>query len=346
MTQDRVHLMGADIAEQPEALARLLGGPSLHRVGQVAAVIRDRGPRFVLLAARGTSDHAALYAKYLAEVSLGLPAGMVTPSAMTAYGARPDLSDVLLITVSRDGDAADLQEILQIARAGGATTIAVTNDPGSEQAQAAELQLDVMAGPEPSGASTKSYTCELLSLWLVIDAVRGGDGQAAEAIPVAAQALVDRRGEVCLLARRYRARHRFVTTGRGYSYPTAREAASLLMETAGVSAHAYSGADLLHGPLNMIERDHPVIAVVPDGRGAKAMRPVLERLADRGAEVAVFGAGSTALGTVGYRLEPQGIAEELHPVLDIVPLQQLALELALAREGADPPDNGGEPSRP
>jgi glucosamine 6-phosphate synthetase-like amidotransferase/phosphosugar isomerase protein len=108
------------------------------------------------------------------------------------------------------------------------------------------------------------------------------------------------------------------------------------METSYVAANAFSGADLLHGPLAMIDHDHPVIAVVPDGRGADAMAPVLERLADRGADVTVFGgARSVGLGTVGFDLGCEQVTEELHPVVDIIPLQQLALQMTLAR-GFDP----------
>ena len=101
MAEDRGALMAAEIAEQPEALARLLVPETLERVHEIVGTVRERSPRFVLLAARGTSDHAALYAKYLVEVSLGLPAGLASPSTMTAYGARPNLSDVLLLTVSQ-----------------------------------------------------------------------------------------------------------------------------------------------------------------------------------------------------------------------------------------------------
>ena len=122
MNQTRGALMAAEIAEQPEALARLLEPETLQRIAALAATIRQRSPRFVLLAARGTSDHAALYAKYLVEVSLGLPAGLASPSTMTAYGARPDLSDVLLLTVSQSGGSPDLVETVRTARSGGATT--------------------------------------------------------------------------------------------------------------------------------------------------------------------------------------------------------------------------------
>lgn len=336
MRETRGVLMSAEIAEQPEALLRLLAADRLEQVAHLAETVRRRAPRFVLLAARGTSDHAALYGKYLVEVSLGLPAGLASPSTMTAYGARPDLSDVLLLTVSQSGSTLDLLQTVRTARAGGATTLSVTNSADSELARESELHLDVLAGPERAVAATKSYSAQLLALWLFVEMYRGGDGAAAMAIPGAAQSLVDRRPEVAALASRYRFTDRLVTTGRGYSYPTARESALKLMETSYVAAHAFSGADLLHGPLAMIDHDHPVLAIVPDGVGADAMRPVLERLSERGADVAVFGGGQLVeMGTVGMDLGCPDVTEELHPVVDIIPLQLLALEMALAR-GFDP----------
>lgn len=332
----RGFMTSAEIGEQPEALARLLAPGALASVGALAEVVRARSPRFVLLAARGTSDHAAQYAKYLVEVSLGLPAGMASPSTMTAYGARPDLSDVLLLTISQSGGSSDLIQTVRTARAGGATTVSLTNTPGSALAAQSELHLDILAGPELSVSATKSYSSELLALWLVVQEIRGADISAAHGIPAAARAMVERRGEIADLAARFRLVDRMVTTARGYSYPTAREAALKLMESASVAAHAYSGADLLHGPLTMIDHDSPVLAVVPDGHGAEAMRPVLERLAERGADVTLFGGGQTeGMGSAVFPLGAPGISEELHPVVDIIPLQLLALEMALAR-GLDP----------
>lgn len=331
-------LMAAEIAEQPDVLQGLLtaGGPAARHL---AGVVAERSPRFVLLAARGNSDNAALYAKYLVEVSLGLPAGMAAPSTMTAYGARPDLSDVLLLTVSDGGISPDLVQTVRTARAGGATTLSITNDAGSSLAAESELHFDIRAGLERAGA-TKSYSAQLLALWLVVDALRGGDGSAAAGLPAAAESLVARGREVAALAARYRRTDRFVTTARGYSYATARETAGKLMETACVAAHAFSGADLLHGPLAMINQDHPVLAIVPDGLGADAMRPVLERLNERGADVAVFGGSqSLGFGAVSFDLGCPQISEELHPVIDIIPLQYMALELALGR-GLDPGARG------
>lgn len=325
--------MAREIAEQPQALARLL--EAADSITAVARAIEQRRPRFVLTAARGTSDHAALYAKYLVEVLLQLPAGLASPSTLTAYHARPDLSDVLFIGVSQSGGSPDLLESVAVARECGAITLALTNNPDSHMAEAAEFAVDVLAGPERAVAATKSYSCELLALWLVVNAWLGRELGAAHDLPAVAERLVERRGEVADIAPRYRFTDRVVTTGRGYSYPTALEAALKMMETSYIAAHAFSGADLLHGPLAMIDQDHPVIAIVPGGMGARAMRPVLERLRERNADVAVFGdRDSLALATVGFGL-PEEQPEELAPIVGIIPLQQLALQMAVAR-GFDP----------
>ena len=332
--RDPGHVMRAEIAEQPDVLARVLD-LGLAPAREAAAVVRGRRPRFVLFAARGTSDHAALYAKYLVEVRLGIPAGLASPSTMTAYGARPDLRDVLVVAVSQSGGSPDLVETATASRECGATVLAVTNAPESELARVADLHLDVHAGPELAVAATKSYTAELLTLWLTIDAWCGGDARTARAVPEAARSHVARVAEMTALAQRYRFSDRMLLTARGYSYPTAREAALKLMETSYVAAHAFSGADLLHGPLAMIDEGHPVVAVVPDGVGGTAMRPVLERLRERGLDLAVIGGpASTAFGTVGVELE-HGLPEDLSPIVDIVLLQQLALAMATDR-GHDP----------
>lgn len=328
-------LMAAEIAEQPAVLERLLSHGAAS-VRAIAGRIAERQPRFVLLTARGTSDHAAMYAKYLVEVSLGLPAGLSSPSTVTAYGTKPDLSNVLMITVSQSGGSADLIETTRVAREGGATTLSVTNNPDSDLAGVSEFHLDLQAGPERASAATKSYSAELLALWMVVQSIRGGGFGGAHSIPMTAADLLGRRDEIVDISARYRSTDRLVTTGRGYSYPTAREAALKFMETAYIAANAFSGADLLHGPLGMIDKDLPVLAVVPAGRGADAMEPVLTRLQERGADVAVFGSDAAVrLGTVGFRLGAAELSEELHPIVDIVPLQLLALEMGLAR-GSDP----------
>lgn len=336
--------MTAEIAEQPAMLSRLAAeaGPEL---AAVSAAIGARRPRFVLLAARGTSDHAALYAKYLIEVRLGLPAGLVSPSSMTVYGARPDLRDVLFLAVSQSGGSPDLIDSLTAARDCGATTVAVTNNPSSELARSAEFAVDVHAGVERAVAATKSYTAELLALYLLLAPLADGGPDAGQlagqvaALATAAEATLAGAAGVRVLASRYRFADRLITTARGFGYPAAREAALKLMETCYVGAQAFSGADLLHGPMAMIDADLPVLAILTPGAGGRAMLPVLQRLRQRQADLLVVGGWPDApLELDAGHLLPvvtTGVVEELFPVLEILPLQQLACELALQR-GGDP----------
>jgi glucosamine--fructose-6-phosphate aminotransferase (isomerizing) len=328
-------IMDAEIAEQPAALRRLLNEGAADIRG-TAEAIAARRPRFVLLSARGTSDHAALYAKYLLEIRRGLPCGLASMSTVTAYGARPDLTDVLMITVSQSGGSPDLVASTRAAREAGAVTLAVTNSPGSPLATVSEFHIDVLAGPEKALPATKTYTATLLALHLFVEGLGGGDGAAAAALPDRAAAILARRAEVRELAARYRFAERMVLTSRGYGYPTAKEAALKLMETSYIPALAYSGADLLHGPLAMVDNISPVIAVVPDGRGGEALRPVLERLRGRGADLCVVGPPAEVRdASAGFVLPTDGIAEEVQPVLEILPLQLLAYEVTVAR-GQDP----------
>jgi glucosamine--fructose-6-phosphate aminotransferase (isomerizing) len=326
-------LMAAEVAEQPEALARLLD-TQLPAIREIADRIRSADPRFVLMCARGTSDHAALYFKYLIEIHLGLPVGLTSPSTFTAYGTRPELKDVLWVSVSQSGGSPDLVHSTAAARAGGALTIAVTNAPESPLAAASEFNIDVVAGPEKAVAATKSYTSQLLGLYLLADAWRGGDASAARGLPDFAGAVVA-SNDGARAAARYRFVEKVVTTGRGYAYPTAREAALKLMETCYLSAHPFSSADLMHGPLAMIDETHPVIAFVPEGVGGAAIEPVLQRLRETNADLLIIGDKQRAQGAADVVALPPGIPEEVSPIIQIIPGQQLAHALSVSR-GGDP----------
>jgi len=326
--------MAAEVAEQPEVLARLLA--SAGEIADVAEQVRRTRPRFVLIAARGTSDHAALYAKYLTEIRLGLPAGLASPSTLTVYGSRPDLTDVLFVAVSQSGGSPDLVDSTAAARELGALTVAVTNAADSPLAAASQLHVDVRAGAELAVAATKTYTAELLALYLLLSGA-DASGHAAALPEAAARTLAlnapDGPGGAAAVAATLRDVSRLVVTARGYSYPTAREAALKLMETSYLSAQAFSGADLLHGPLAMIDDTVPVVAVTSPGRGGQAMIPVMDRL--RSVDARVIPVAADGAEHSGLSIAADGIAEELLPVLEILPLQQLAWHLAVAR-GEDP----------
>jgi glucosamine--fructose-6-phosphate aminotransferase (isomerizing) len=335
-------IMSAEIDEQPAVLDRLLNEGAAE-IGRLGNELSRRDHRFVLLAARGTSDHAALYAKYLVEVQLGLPAGLVSPSTSTIYGVRPDLRGVLYIAVSQSGGSPDLVDALVAARGCGATTVAVTNDVHSELARGAEFVVDVGAGVERAVAATKSYTAELLALYLLVASLEGSGLRASDAAPLAAAAhrTLQSTDAVAALAARYRFADRLITTARGFSYATAREGALKLMETSYLGAQAFSAADLQHGPMAMVDGGIPVIAVATPGRGGAAMLPVLTVLQERHADLVLVGGPDSAGGLAPTKVLPvdtEGVREELHPVLEILPLQRLALGLALERgENPDAP---------
>ncbi|HEY5833221.1 SIS domain-containing protein [Streptomyces sp.] len=328
-------IMFGEMAEQPQVLHRILseGAP---RIRETARRIAARRPRFVLLSARGTSDHAALYAKYLIEVELGLPCGLTSMSTTTAYGAKPHLDDVLLITVSQSGGSPELAATTKAAGEAGALTLAVTNNPDSPLAEVAQFHIDLLAGPEKALPATKTYTAELLCLYLLVQGLRDRDGSAARVLPELAEGVLSRGEEVRHLAGRYRFAERMVITARGFGYPTAKEAALKLMETSHIPALAYSGADLLHGPLAMVDNISPVIAIVTEGQGGQALQPVLDRLRGRGADLVVVGPSRQVAAVAhGFALPTGAVPEALQPVLEILPLQKLAYEVTIAR-GQDP----------
>ncbi len=326
------HHMAAEIAEQPVVLQRLLD-ESTADVAAVAAAVRAAAPRFVLLVARGTSDHAALYGKYLVETSMRLPAGLVSTSTYTAYQGSPDLTGVLWVAVSQSGGSPDLTESTARARQAGALTLSVTNGPDSPLSSACELHLDMRAGAERSVAATKTYTASLLTLYLLVQAWREADLDAVRAVPEQAHRALGLT-EVTTVASRYRFVDKLVATSRGYAYPTARECALKLMETCYLAAHAFSGADLMHGPLAMVDADRPVIVILPEGLGGAALRPVVERLTERGADLCVVGPASVP-GANAHIPLPSGMDEQVAPIVQILPLQELALAMARSR-GHDP----------
>jgi len=325
--------MAAEIGEQPSALARLLGqgAPDVERAAQIIA---ERGPRFVTLVARGTSDHAAMYAKYLIEIGLGLPCGLASPSTVGLYAAplRP-ASDVLVIAVSQSGHSPDLVSYLTAWRAAGAVAVSVVNDPSSPLAAASDACIDVRAGQERAVAATKTFTAELLALWMLVTAWSGRSLESAAALPGLVSMLAASPDPIAEIADRYRFADRLIVTGRGYGYPVAREAALKLMETSYLAAHAFSGADLLHGPIAMVDTATPVLFVAPPGVGAQSLRPTAIELRERNVDVVSIGGGLAGIASHTVELPP--LSEDLAPIAAAIPLQWLAWRMAVDR-GCDP----------
>ncbi|MDQ7820359.1 MAG: SIS domain-containing protein [Armatimonadota bacterium] len=326
-----------EIREQPDVFARLARreGGTLAALG---ARLRRRPPPLVILAARGTSDNAALYGRYLIETRLGIPVSLAAPSVVTLYGRRLRVRGALVVGLSQSGRSVDVVEFVRAARSAGALTVALTNDTRSPLARAAHEVVGLQAGPERSVAATKTYTAQLMCLSLLV-AHAAADRVLLRAhgeLPDLAARSLGTEPAVEEVAHHLARAGECIVTSRGYNFATALEAALKLKEGARVVAEALSSADLLHGPIAVVRRGFPVLVIAPPGRVAAHLRGVLRRLRARRARTVVLSSEAALLaeGTQAVALPP--VSEEaLTPHVYILPLQLLAYHVA-RRRGLDP----------
>ncbi|HEV8699401.1 MAG TPA: SIS domain-containing protein [Candidatus Limnocylindrales bacterium] len=327
-----------EILEQPEVAARFIRrAPEV--VGPFAESIRARGVDHVVIAARGTSDHAAIYAQYVLGVRHDLSVGLGTPSVISLYGAQPRLDRSLVVGISQSGASPDVVAVIEAGRRQGAPTLAITNDPSSPLAMAAETCIDLGAGAELAVAATKTYTTELLAIASLSAAMTGDpvDAAALVAIPDAMARAIELEPAVESMAADQVGANRLLVLARGYEYATAREWALKLKELARVFADPYSAADFEHGPLALLEPGVPVLATVRPGPTLAPLVTLLERLGkDVDAAIAVVSDQPEALALARwpFALAP-GTPEWLGPIVSIVVGQLHALHLTHAR-GLDP----------
>lgn len=327
-----------EVFEQPAAAQRLMDS-STAAFASIAEALQARRPAFAVIAARGSSDNAALYAQYLFAVRNGLITALATPSTITLYGATPRMSDALVIGVSQSGRSPDIVAVLDEARRQGAVTLAITNAAPSPLADAADHVVNLRAGPELATAATKSYTTELLALCLlshVLDTPSNDERRALGDVPRLIEAALaeDRNAEA--LAAAHAERDRCVVLGRGYGYATAREWALKLQELAQVSAFPFSSADFEHGPLALAEPGLPVLAVAPGGVSLDAQTDLLRKLKEEhGAWVLALSDSADALQLDDRLRVPPGMPDWLSPLVEIVPAQLYTYHLTIAR-GLDP----------
>jgi glutamine---fructose-6-phosphate transaminase (isomerizing) len=330
-------LMRAEIAEQPQRWLELVQRRSA--LDAAAALVTGRTPSSLVYAARGSSDHAALYAQYLTQSLLGVPAALATPSVSTMFGRDVFTSDMCVVAVSQSGASPDLVATLESARRRGAATVAFTNDAASPLAGLADVHVPLAAGPERSIAATKTYTAELLALNLWLRAVAGEPADATErsvaALAEHGREVIARSAELAQeVAVSMVHADRTMVIGRGYSVATAREAALKLMETCSLAASGWSAADAKHGPLASVTPGTPVFCLVAESTGRDSVDALVPDLQARGAQLHLVGSDPGAAGSLAGVL-PAELDDALVPVVGIIPFQQLALELALLR-GMDP----------
>lgn len=326
-----------EIHQQPDIVAGLV---DLERENaeRVAQDVRGKGVRFALIAARGTSDHAAIYGKYLFEVRNAMPVALADCSVFTLYDSTLSLANTLVIGISQSGEATDVAEYLERARQLGAITLAITNEPGSRLTQIADHVLLCHAGKEVGVAATKTYTSTLAALYLLSECLRGDCARVENLNDCAAamRTVLKMEDAVFEKAERYRYMASGYVIGRGYNYCTALETALKLAETSYVGMIGYSAADFLHGPIAAVHQDQACFLIAPPGRTYEGMVDMARRLRDLQAETIVLSSEQDilAMATTPFRFEV-ALEEELSPLAYIVPSQLFAYRLAVSR-GYDP----------
>ena len=328
-------LMRQEIEEQPAALRRTLDA-LLPLVPELRTVARDC--RQVLFIARGSSDNAAVYGQYLCSIRGGRLGTLASPSVGTTYGATPDLTGVLAVAVSQSGATEEIVTAMDWARDRGARTVAVTNVEGSPLAAGADVGLVTRAGDERAVPATKTYTTQLAALAVLGLALAGDDAalDGIDAVPDAVDRALGTADAAEEMAARLTYLDRLVVAGRGYASSTALELALKLKEACYVSASGLSYADLLHGPIAVVDAMTPALLVAAgDGPVLPGMTALTARLASAGAHV--YGIGGDAAFARACRSSLRGteLPEHLAPMALIVPGQLLVEALARAK-GIDP----------
>jgi glucosamine--fructose-6-phosphate aminotransferase (isomerizing) len=325
-------IMASEIAETPKVFATIL--ENQQAFDSVKNVLIKEEIQSVLILARGTSDNAAHYLKYLIETQIGLPVGLTSPSSVTVYESELKYSKTLVVAISQSGQSPDLVKFATAARQAGAYLISMTNDDSSPLAQVAHNHFSLLAGPELAVAATKSYNAQLLISYLLVASWTGkkinGQQIISEATRIAATtdlvskavAEVSRDREVVIL-------------GRGFAYPNAREAALKVQETCKISVQGLSTADYLHGPISALTPETQVFIVAPAHMPAPSITEATTKIRKTSSRIYWIGNGGTPEGN-DIVLAGSNCDDEIASTLvDAMVLQRFALEFAVA-SGYDP----------
>jgi glucosamine--fructose-6-phosphate aminotransferase (isomerizing) len=325
-------IMLAEILEQPAALERTFRR-NIAKARRFREAARRRNFQLVILVARGTSDNAATFGRYLIEIATGLPVSLAAPSVHTIYGTSLRLRNALVVGISQSGAGPDVNQVLAACRAAGAFTLGITNEADSAMTKVVDECWFVHSGKERSVAATKTYTGQLMLLYLLSWALGGKTPvEHLERLPDYAAGALGLRPRVEDLVDRYRFMNHAVVVGRGLNYANAQELALKLMETCYVVTERFSSADFLHGPIAMIQSDFPVFLFAPPGPAFQQQKDLLAKIKQLGADTLAFTGQSLAgLATREVVVPRTGPGDLYTPIPYIVPGQLFAALLAAAK---------------
>lgn len=320
-----------EIAESAAAVERLFEREQ-RNFDELGRVFRTLKPAVVTVSARGSSDHAASYFKYLLEITAGIPVASIGPSVVSIYDARLRLAGGIHVTISQSGASPDILAVQDAAKRGGAVTVAMVNAEGSPLARSADIVLPLNAGPEKSVAATKSFIASCAAAARLTQAATGDAGllEALARLPEAldSAAAMDWSPVVPIL----RGVSSLYLAGRGPGFAIALEAALKAKETANLHAEAFSLAELMHGPMRLIDRDFPVLAFVPEDAAFSNSIDALARLSALGASVVTFSSAPLPGRNIAAPTTGHGLVD---PVVALIGFYRLIERIARER-GFDP----------
>ncbi len=322
-----------EIHQEPDVIRNLIEKPQ-DAILALAKEIMNRKIKQVFIAARGTSDNAGRYAKYLLGAHNQMVVSLATPSLFTIYEQTPDLSDCLVLGISQSGKSPDIVSVLATGKKQGALTAALTNYPESDLGQASDIVLDLQAGEERSLAATKTYVAQLISLALLSTALSDSQQyqQDLHNLPDLFANGFENETYIDNLAERYRYMTHCVVIGRGFNYASAFEFSLKMKELTYTIAEPYSSADFLHGPVALVDRGFPVFIIAPSGKMENEMQSLAEKVQQRQAEVVMFSDHPDLLNLADHKIAlPMGVPEWLSPISAILPAQMFAMYLAQTR---------------
>jgi len=323
-------LMLEEIAEQPEVLEKTINSESA-KVERLGKFLRQKEIDLIVIAARGSSDNAALFGRYLLEVQTGIPVSLAAPAVYTLYKEKLKLNRALVIGVSQSGEGTDINQVLENAKASGAFTIGITNEVDSAMTKIADETLLIHAGREKSVAATKTYTGQMLYFYMLANAL--SDNKISfERIPQYAAQTLELKDEIKTLVERYVFMENCVVVGRAMNYGNAYELALKLMETCYVVAERFSSADFFHGPLAIVERRFPVILFAPQGVTRQGSIDLLKRLQELKADCLSITNDDEIASLSSRTLRmPKEIDDFSSPIPFIIPAQLFAAYLSEAK---------------
>jgi len=327
-------IMQSEIAEIPSVFAKLIGAEAQFTA--LAGLLKATEIQSVLVLARGTSDNAAHFLKYLIETQLGLPVGLTSPSSITIYNAELNFKNTLVIAISQSGQSTDLVEYATAAKAAGAKIISITNDGQSPLANLADHHLDLMAGKELAVAATKTYAAQLLACLMLVNAWSSKLPNFNSVVAAGEKLLADTSSVATAVSKCERS-NEIVVLGRGFSYPNARETALKIQETSKISVQGLSIADYMHGPISALTSDTQVIIMAPKGMPLDSMKADLQKIRAKSPKIFWFGSGELVLANEVVVSGADCENEIYACVVDSIILQTFALEFA--RKNSLDPDS-------